>query len=78
MAETEKQNCKFFLVRYVPDVVKNEFVNIGVVLLPLAAPVQVRFARDWSRLRAMDPAADLEVLDAFAGELQARLAAEGS
>jgi hypothetical protein len=77
MAETEKQNCKFFLLRYVPDVVKNEFVNIGVVLLPPAAPVQVRFARDWSRLRAMDPAADLEVLDAFAGELQARLAAEG-
>ncbi len=77
MAETEKQNCKFFLVRYVPDVVKNEFVNIGVVLMPPSAPAQVRFARDWSRLRAMDPAADVEVLDAFAGELQTRLAAEG-
>ncbi len=27
------KNCEFFLLRYVPDVVKGEFVNIGVVLL---------------------------------------------
>ena len=27
------KQCEFFLLRYVPDVVKGEFVNIGVVLL---------------------------------------------
>ena len=25
-------HCQFFLLRYVPDAVKNEFVNIGLVL----------------------------------------------
>ena len=29
-----KQQCRFFLLRYVPDAVKNEFVNVGLVLLP--------------------------------------------
>lgn len=76
MAELEKQNCKFFLVRYVPDAIKNEFVNVGLVLLPPAAPAQVRFAPDWSRLRALAPGADFEVLDAFAAELRSEVASE--
>ncbi|HEY1808958.1 MAG TPA: DUF3037 domain-containing protein, partial [Acidobacteriaceae bacterium] len=29
---TEPLPCEFSLVRYVPDPVKNEFVNIGVLL----------------------------------------------
>jgi hypothetical protein len=33
---TERQQCEFSLVRYVPDPVKNEFVNIGVLLRPHA------------------------------------------
>ena len=28
----ERVQCEFFLIRYVPDVVKGEFVNIGVLL----------------------------------------------
>ena len=28
----ERKQCEFQLIRYVPDPVKNEFVNIGVVL----------------------------------------------
>ncbi len=51
--------CEFFLLRYVPDVVKGEFVNIGVLLRETAgsrqagrqAWAQVRFTRDWSRVR---------------------------
>ena len=27
------KQCEFFLLRYVPDAVKDEFVNIGVVLV---------------------------------------------
>jgi hypothetical protein len=68
MAE-EKQNCKFFLLRYVPDAVKNEFVNIGLVLLPPQAPPELRFARDWSRVECLNPEADLELLDAFREEI---------
>ena len=29
----ELKQCEFFLLRYVPDAVKDEFVNIGVVLM---------------------------------------------
>jgi hypothetical protein len=52
--------CEFFLVRYVPDVVKGEFVNIGVLLREAAegtganSPMRIRFTRDWSRVRCMD------------------------
>ena len=34
----ERVQCEFFLIRYVPDVVKGEFTNIGVVLRQAAAP----------------------------------------
>ena len=29
----EYKQCEFYLLRYVPDAVKDEFVNLGVVLL---------------------------------------------
>ena len=29
----ELKQCEFYLLRYVPDAVKDEFVNLGVVLL---------------------------------------------
>ena len=74
--------CEFSLIRYVPDVVKGEFTNIGVLLraaTPSAAPggdrqVIVRFTRDWSRVRCMDPDADLALLESLEGEIAARLA----
>ena len=71
-SETEvKRQCRFFLLRYVPDAIKNEFVNIGVVLVPPAGKPELRFARDWSRVQALDPSADLELLDALRHELTA-------
>ena len=64
--------CEFFLIRYVPDVVKGEFTNIGVVLREASAsgggPV-VRFTRDWSRVRCMDAEADTGLLEALEGEI---------
>jgi hypothetical protein len=74
--------CEFFLIRYVPDVVKGEFTNIGVVLrevgdgTPDAAKADsavVRFTRDWSRVRCMDADADLGLLEALEGEIAERL-----
>ena len=74
--------CEFFLIRYVPDVVKGEFTNIGVVLreagggAPDAANPEsaaVRFTRDWSRVRCMDADADIGLLEALEGEIAERL-----
>jgi hypothetical protein len=75
--------CEFFVVRYVPDVVKGEFVNIGVLLREAGgspdqtAPVRVRFTRDWSRVRCMDASADVALLEDLEQEIGRRLA-EGS
>ena len=71
--------CEFFLIRYVPDVVKGEFVNIGVLLREAApfgaadAPPRVQFTRDWSRVRCMDAEADVALLEAVEQEIAARL-----
>ena len=71
----ERLPCEFFLIRYVPDVVKGEFANIGVLLREVAsssAPV-VRFTRDWTRVRCMDASADIALLEALEGEIAERL-----
>ena len=71
----ERVACEFFVVRYVPDVVKGEFVNIGVVLREAnrADDAVVRFTRDWSRVRCVDANVDVEMLEALELELGARL-----
>lgn len=72
---------EFFLLRYVPDVVKGEFVNIAVVLIEAGANepglepfADVRFARDWRRVRCLDPQADVEMLAAVEREIRVELA----
>lgn len=72
---TERIQCEFFLVRYVPDTVKNEFVNIGVVLREAGQPetARVQFTRDWGRVRCVDPEADTGMLEALENEVRERL-----
>jgi hypothetical protein len=82
----ERVQCEFFLIRYVPDVVKGEFVNIGVLLREAGvasgadAPggAVVRFTRDWSRVRCMDANADIGLLEGLEGEIGARLRMAGA
>lgn len=71
----DHMQCEFFLIRYVPDTVKNEFVNIGVVLREAGQPetAHVRFTRDWSRVRCIDPDADTEMLESLENEVRERL-----
>jgi len=76
---SERRQCEFFLLRYVPDAVKDEFVNVGVVLLePGEAGTQafadVRFTKDWRRVRCLDPDVDVEMLEALEQEIRDRLA----
>ena len=69
MSETQIQNCKFLLLRYVPDPVKNEFVNIGLVLVPPEGEPELRFDENWSRLLSLYPQANTELLDGLRQEL---------
>jgi hypothetical protein len=66
------KQCEFFLLRYVPDVVKGEFVNLGVVLLEEGDEgfTDVRFLRDWRRVRGLDPEADVELLESYESEIR--------
>ncbi len=72
---SERIQCEFYLLRYVPDAVKNEFVNIGVMLREVgrAETTRVKLTRDWSRVRCMDPDADTGLLEAMEGELAERV-----
>ncbi|HET6842035.1 MAG TPA: DUF3037 domain-containing protein [Candidatus Angelobacter sp.] len=65
------------MLRWVPDAVKNEFINIGLVLLPGTGAPELRFTEDWSRVRGLDPAADIELLENLQVELRAQLREEG-
>ena len=77
---TERVQCEFSLVRYVPDPVKNEFVNIGVLLREAAHPegAAVRFTKDWGRVRCVDPDADIGMLEALEAEMRQRLQETGT
>jgi Protein of unknown function (DUF3037) len=68
-----EQKCSFFLLRYVPDAVKNEFVNVGLVLLPETGRPEVRFTHDWSRAKCLDPQADMDLLGALEADLRGQL-----
>jgi hypothetical protein len=72
-----RQPCKFQLLRYVPEVARNEFVHIGAVLQTAdsSAPVriEVRFTRDWRRVRCLDPDADTGLLEGMESELKGKL-----
>src|SRR5205823_10479499 len=61
------------LLRYVPDAVKNEAVNFGVMLIGQDGFADVRFTRDWARVRCLDPNADIELLSAFEADIRAKL-----
>ncbi len=70
----ERRQCVFSLIRYVPDPVKDEFVNVGVILSEVMVPehAELRLTRDWSRVRCMDPMADISMLEAFENEMRAK------
>lgn len=72
MADSLK-HLEFFLLRYAPDAVKEEFVNVGVVLLEANGFADVKFTDDFRRVKCLDAAADIEVLRALEHEIRARI-----
>jgi hypothetical protein len=71
-----RQQCDFFLVRYVPDSVRNEFVNIGILLRDREGQMTVKFTKDWARVRCADADADIGMLESLESELRQRLTQE--
>jgi hypothetical protein len=71
----QRRECQFRLLRYVPDAVRNEYVHIGVILEESGAPerTEVRFTRDWRRVRCLDADADTALLEGMESELRRRL-----
>jgi len=73
----EKRKLEFFVLRYVPDAVKEEFVNIGVALFESgkngAGYADVRFTKDWRRVRCLDPDANVPVLASLERDIRAQL-----
>jgi len=73
-----RRHCEFQLLSYVPDVVRNECVHIGVILREQGSsePAEVRFTRDWRRVRCLDPEADTAMLEGMESELRRRFQEE--
>ena len=70
----EQRQFEFFLLRYVPNAVQDEFVNIGLVMVePGGDFADVRFTRDWRRVRCLDPQVDIEMLEALESDMRREL-----
>jgi hypothetical protein len=74
---SDLKQLEFFLLRYVPDAVKGERVNIGVVLMESvtgnAVFAKARFIIDWKRVLRLFPDADVEGLKSLGQEMTAQL-----
>lgn len=73
-----KRKLEYFLLRYAPDEVKEEFVNIGLVLNEIEASgegfADVRFTKDWGRVSCIDPQADIAGLQYLTREITGQFA----
>jgi Protein of unknown function (DUF3037) len=64
MADAEQfKECSLYVVQYVPDVVRGEYLNIGVFLFsPQESYLGCLFTDDFRRIKRFHPQADLEFL----------------
>lgn len=73
----ERRKLDYFLLRYVPNAVREEFVNIALVMTESGGDgggfAGMHFTRDWRRARRVDPYIDVEVLEALGREMERRL-----
>ncbi|HXM66831.1 MAG TPA: DUF3037 domain-containing protein [Candidatus Acidoferrum sp.] len=75
-AGTQQQVVRVFLVRYVPHALKDESVNIAVLMIGDGF-ANARFVDDWQHILAFDPGADIELLIALTCELRDKLRIPG-
>jgi len=80
MAEETLQTCTFRILRYVPNLVRDEWMNIGVLLVDPEGRLHVRVLQEephYARLRRLNPAVDVTVLKALEADLEAKTAQLG-
>jgi hypothetical protein len=78
MATDNLQPCAYRILRYAPNLVRDEWVNVGVVLLDPARRARVRVIEDaaeFARVRRLHPAADEGLLRALGRDFEAQCAA---
>ena len=73
-----RHECEFQLIRYAPNLMRDEYVQVGVLLWELNGDdgqrqMELRLTRDWRRLRCLDPEADTAALEGMESELRSRL-----
>jgi hypothetical protein len=60
---TRLKPCSYFLVRYVPNLAREEFLNIGLLVhSPEEDFLDCLFTDDWRRIKRFHPQADAELL----------------
>jgi hypothetical protein len=73
----DRRQLEFFLLRYVPDAAREEFVNIGLVMTESGGDgggfAGVHFTATWGRARCLDPNVDVEMLEALGRDMERRL-----
>jgi hypothetical protein len=78
MAEETMHTCAYQVLRYTPNLVRDEWVNIGVLIHdPAEGRVRARLIEDaseFARLRRLHPAADENLLRALPGDLEKQFA----
>ena len=73
---TDHRKLRFCVLRYAPNAVQGEHVNIGVMLfddLGDGSFADVRFVHNWDRVLCLDGEADLDLLNALHRELKTQL-----
>src|SRR5579864_3066563 len=74
----ERRKLQFFLLRYVPNAVRGESLNIGLLMTESGKDedsfADVHFTQDWKRARCLFPDTDVEMLEAIGREIKSRIA----
>jgi hypothetical protein len=74
----EKKQYEFFVLRYVPNAVRNDSVTFGIVMYEPSNSggfSEVRLTKDWRQVRCFDPNVAVEELEALGRSLALELQA---
>src|SRR5579871_859556 len=84
MADEPKNNYRYQVLRYTPNIARDEWVNIGILLEETAGGSVSRQAvrlieqqSEFARIRRLHPDADEELLRSLAGDFDARMRPSG-
>lgn len=77
--ESQLKDCALYLVQYVPDLVRGEYVNIGVLLhSPQEKYLGCLFTDDFGRIKHFHPQADLKLLRQLQAHFEAEIDERGA